>query len=56
MRRPADNPFASRRIDGLSYRFHHSDIDELIATIAAVATVAAAPDLARTGVTAGSSG
>lgn len=35
MRRPADNPFASRRIDGLSYRFHDSGIDELIATIAA---------------------
>lgn len=35
MKRPADNPFASRRIDGLSYRFHGSGIDELIATIAA---------------------
>lgn len=35
MRRPADNPFASRRIDGLTYRSRGAGIDDLIATIAA---------------------
>lgn len=32
--RPADNPFASRRIDGLRYRFRRGDIDEVKATLA----------------------
>lgn len=35
MKRPFDNPFTSRRIDGLSYRFRGADIDDLVAALAA---------------------
>lgn len=33
MRRPTDNPFASRRIDGLSFRYRAEDIDDLVAAL-----------------------
>ncbi len=36
MIRPADNPFASRRIDGLMFRFHRGDADALLRRIASV--------------------
>jgi ABC-type branched-subunit amino acid transport system ATPase component len=32
--RPADNPFASRRIDGLHYRFRRGDINDIKAALA----------------------
>jgi len=33
-RRPADNPFASRRIDGLNYRFRASDLETVVGRLA----------------------